>query len=247
MADSVFQSPECPCSCARRRLTPRSSGAPTAGHQARAGCTRYILTSPGLASYRWLPLSSNVMPQKGNPKTPPLTDIRKRQFMVFVGTWSRSAVGLVAFGRVVAVSRLVSRVMPVLGCESIMLVGPAAQAACWPMAGGVARRSEAVARRRAGLKDGSQSSSLGRPPWCGLAGLGRCQGGRQGSVAGRSAALRGLGLSRVLGELHLAPRCWLMHNTSLKRSAIGRPPAPGLLHTVHFHRPGPVGLPLSSA
>ena len=36
-------------------------------------------------------------------------------------------------------------------------------------------------------------------------------------------------------------------NPSLKRSAIGMPPVPGLLHTVHFHRPGPVGLPLSSA
>jgi hypothetical protein len=38
-----------------------------------------------------------------------------------------------------------------------------------------------------------------------------------------------------------------MHNTSLKRSAIGRPPVPGLLHTVHSHRPGPVVPPLSSA
>jgi hypothetical protein len=41
-------------------LTPRSSGAPAAGHQARAGGTRYIFTSPGPASCRWLPLSSNV-------------------------------------------------------------------------------------------------------------------------------------------------------------------------------------------
>ena len=49
-----------PQSDARRRLTPRSSGAPTAGHQARAGGTRYIFTSPGLASCRRRPLSSNV-------------------------------------------------------------------------------------------------------------------------------------------------------------------------------------------
>ena len=41
-------------------LTPRSSGATTAGHQARAGGTRYIFTSPGLASCRCRPLSSNV-------------------------------------------------------------------------------------------------------------------------------------------------------------------------------------------
>ena len=38
----------------------RSSGAPTADHQARAGGTQYIFTSPGLASCRRRPLSSNV-------------------------------------------------------------------------------------------------------------------------------------------------------------------------------------------
>ena len=45
-------------------LTPRSSGAPTAGHQARSGGTRYIFANPGLASYRCRPLSSNVRPHK---------------------------------------------------------------------------------------------------------------------------------------------------------------------------------------
>ena len=40
------------------RLTPRSSGAPTAGHQARSGGTRYIFASPGPASCRRRPLSS---------------------------------------------------------------------------------------------------------------------------------------------------------------------------------------------
>ncbi len=41
-------------------LTPRSTGEPTAGHQARPGGTRYIFASPGLASCRCLPVSSNV-------------------------------------------------------------------------------------------------------------------------------------------------------------------------------------------
>ena len=49
---------------ARCGLTRRSSGAPTAGHQARAGGTRYIFASPGLASCRRRPLSSNVSPHK---------------------------------------------------------------------------------------------------------------------------------------------------------------------------------------
>ena len=50
-----------------RRLTPRSSGAPTAGHQARSGGTRYIFASPGLASCRRRPLSSNVRPHIQRP------------------------------------------------------------------------------------------------------------------------------------------------------------------------------------
>ena len=36
-------------------------------------------------------------------------------------------------------------------------------------------------------------------------------------------------------------------NTSLKRSANGRPPAPGRWYAVHFHRPGAGVLPLSPA
>ena len=43
-------------------LTIRSSGAPAAGHQARAGGTPYIFTGPGLAPCRWRPLSSNDRP-----------------------------------------------------------------------------------------------------------------------------------------------------------------------------------------
>ncbi len=34
-------------------------------------------------------------------------------------------------------------------------------------------------------------------------------------------------------------------NSSVKRSANGMPPGPGLWHTVHFHRPGPGGIPSS--
>ena len=51
-----------------RCLTPRSTGAPTAGHQALAGGTRYIFTSPGLASCRRRPVTSNVRPRKNTPR-----------------------------------------------------------------------------------------------------------------------------------------------------------------------------------
>jgi hypothetical protein len=39
----------------------------------------------------------------------------------------------------------------------------------------------------------------------------------------------------------------LRPNPSLKRSTNGRPSGPGLWHTVHFHSPGPDGLPLARA
>ena len=54
--------------CQQCGLTPRSSGAPTAGHQARSGGTRYIFASPGLASCRCHPLSSNVRPRRNAPR-----------------------------------------------------------------------------------------------------------------------------------------------------------------------------------
>ncbi len=50
-------------------LTSRSSRAPTAGHQARAGGTRYIFASPGLASHRRCRLSSNVRRRKTTYRT----------------------------------------------------------------------------------------------------------------------------------------------------------------------------------
>lgn len=55
-----------------RRLTLRSSGAPTAGHQARP-VARCILHIPGLAPRRRLPLSSNV---EAHVSLPPLSKAR---------------------------------------------------------------------------------------------------------------------------------------------------------------------------
>ena len=52
---------------ARCCLTPRSSGAPTAGHQRPVGGTRYIFTARALASCRRHPLSSNVRPHRTRP------------------------------------------------------------------------------------------------------------------------------------------------------------------------------------
>jgi hypothetical protein len=56
----VARSHRCPAQCC---LTPHSSRAPTASHQARS-VARYILHSPGLAPSRRCRLSSNVRPHK---------------------------------------------------------------------------------------------------------------------------------------------------------------------------------------
>jgi hypothetical protein len=88
---------------------------------------------------------------------------------------------------------------------------------------------------------------LGRPPWGRWAHLGFEQGGRH-DVRGRSTAgLANSCSSCVAGKVHLARRSWLRHNTSLKRSAIGRPAGPGLKCRAHVLRSGPSVLPLSSA
>jgi hypothetical protein len=57
----MFQSEQSECS-----LTPRSSGAPTAGHQGPACGTPYIFTARALVACRWLPLSSNVRQHGGS-------------------------------------------------------------------------------------------------------------------------------------------------------------------------------------
>ena len=72
-ADVASPCPGRPNGSTVQGLTPRSSRAPTAGHQARSGGTRYIFTSPGLASHRRCQLCSNVRPRKSNTvATPPL-------------------------------------------------------------------------------------------------------------------------------------------------------------------------------
>ena len=67
---------ETECSAVRRCLTPRSSGAPTAGHQARSGGTRYIFASPGLASCRRRPVSSNDGRMNAIEATGPFTPVK---------------------------------------------------------------------------------------------------------------------------------------------------------------------------
>ena len=59
----------------QRRLTPRSSGAPPAGPQARSGSTRYIVAKPGLAACRRRPLNSNVRPRRDHIRRNPVTSL----------------------------------------------------------------------------------------------------------------------------------------------------------------------------
>jgi hypothetical protein len=82
---------------AQRCLTPRSSGAPTAGHQARAGGTLYIVACPGLVACRRLPLSSNV---------------RRHQDHILFFTCEFAAAGRVKTGLVNASSCLLASPIP---------------------------------------------------------------------------------------------------------------------------------------
>jgi len=187
------------------------------------------------------------MPQKSRPGSPLLIDIQNSRECVFMESWWVGATALVEDGTKGPPSCSRSGGISGRGFRTIMFVGPAALAASWREGGGVARRSESVAQGRTGLSAGSQSSSQGGLPRGALVFFGRGQGGRLG-VRGRNT----VGLPKVCssceaGKVHLARRCWLMHNPSLKRSANGRPPVPGLLHAKHSHRPGTVVLPLSSA
>ena len=65
----------CACGACQRStvqgLTPRSSGAPTAYHQAREAGTVYIFFIAGLAACRWLPRSSNGRRHRSIALCPP--------------------------------------------------------------------------------------------------------------------------------------------------------------------------------
>ena len=187
------------------------------------------------------------MPQKSRPGSPLLIDIQNSRDCVFMESWWGRATALVEYGTKGPPSCSRSGGLSGRGFRTIMFVEPAALAACWRWGCGVARRSESIAQGRTGLSAGNQSSSLGRLPRGASVSFGRGQGGRLGVPGRNTAGLPKVCSSCEAGKVHLARRCWLMHNPSLKRSANGRPPVPGLLHAKHSHRPGPVVLPLSSA
>ena len=54
-------------------------------------------------------------------------------------------------------------------------------------------------------------------------------------------------VSAILRGLARMPRHALRPNASPKRSAKGKPPAPGQWHAEYFYRPGASGLPSSPA
>ena len=77
---------------------------------------------------------------------------------------------------------------------------------------------------------------------------GKAVGCRCGRQRRRGVSSRHLSSRRAEGRVRpvCSPRA-LMPNPSLKRSANGRPPAPGRWYAVHFHRPGAGVLPSSPA
>ena len=93
-------------------------------------------------------------------------------------------------------------------------------------------------RQSVGLRPGS--------PWwrprTGQAAAGKSGQARYGACLSR--------MPRAKGDVHHRPQAmvrWAWPNPSFKRSANGRPPAPGRWYAVQFHRPGAGVLPSSPA
>ena len=99
----------------------------------------------------------------------------------------------------------------------------------------------------AGTSLKSQSVALrpGSPRWC--PGTDRAAAGNPDQASyGTTSRHMARAKAKVYPRPHgLAGAAW--PNPSFKRSANGRPPAPGRWYAVHFHRPGAGVLPLSPA
>jgi hypothetical protein len=217
------------CGC----LTPRSSGAPTAGHQSRAGGTLYIFTGPGLASCRRRPLSSNVMP-RSNTALPHCLCIqgqqaqRRARKLPHDSAPARTAKDRPSLNAWPRGSKTFASPLPVQvtvftanetrrGARKMM------EAPCTASDVATFKRHQDEPAVASGRTDQLRTPrrhtyAPSDPPPSAYAVLARTQ-----RLAFQQAR----------------------HNPSVNRSANGRPPAPGRWYAVHFHRPGAGVLPSS--
>ena len=226
----------------QRGLTPRSSGAPTAGHQARSGGTPSIFTGPGLASCRWRPLSSNVRQHKRGRAVHQQNQRLRREP-------NSHESGIAASSRMGAATHRVGRPTRVANANtsysapSLWLslqqndLEPPCQTNGPFFVGSVGLQS---VPRAAAANAGAPGLGplVRRLQFVACHGLRRGAGSTCGGPQGVTGPWRAQRL-RSPGEV--------LPNPSLKRSANGRPPGPGRRYGVHFRHPGPGVLPSSPA
>ena len=220
----------------QRSLTPRSSRAPTAGHQARSGGTRCIFASPGLASHRRCRLNSNVRLRKNRMLCryrclrPPLVQAKTRApaelkpvfrtcppSSMLMNTLSASA-ALTSFGlRGTTCGRLLFEFKAMVVASRFQvshahwLRNVGAQGRCNTVRATLAHRTSS------GVHYKRQSASRKSASWLLVAGHRR-------STVRRAEP-----------------------NPSLKLSPNGGPPGPVWRYAVHFRQPGPGVLPRRAA
>jgi hypothetical protein len=208
-------------------LTPRSSGAPTAGHQARAGGTLYIFTGPGLASCRRRPLSSNVRLHKQSVSACQYSNPHKcdrlAAFRAVLQTHPRFTRSLASVSKCIGTNLVTKQYERATRFSAIGTLSRAAKSIVTRLPNTVA----ALQRRQ------SLPTSLPTPSR------------KQAHVIDKRIAR--WQSHPLQPPTRLQPREPVKPNHSLKRSANGRPPSPGRWYFVHFHRPGLGVLPLPPA
>jgi hypothetical protein len=144
----------------KRGITPRSTGAPTAGRQRPVGGTRYIFTARALASCRRRPVTSNV-----RPRIPPVqtASIPMSSFILHaLVCWRLAFISVVR--PLSAISRSQSK-LPAMQTRGVHASAPCVHRACvglWQARFRLARCPHAASQ--AWPNPSLKRSTNGRPP-----------------------------------------------------------------------------------
>jgi hypothetical protein len=217
----------------KRGITPRSTGAPTAGHQRPVGGTRYIFTARALASCRRRPVTSNVMPRSNTVR---------RHCLRFEGQH--------AHGRVCKLPHASGQARTAKDRPSLKACPRKSQAHASPapVQAMVFTADETCRRASKTMKAPCTASDVATF---------KCHQDEPTVASGRTEQLRTPrrhtsapsdpppSAYSVLARTQRLASQQARHNPSVNRSANGRPPAPGRWYAVHFHRPGAGVLPSS--
>jgi hypothetical protein len=212
----------------------------------------YIFSARALASCRWHPLSSNVMPQNIQANTPPLINIRNSRVVVLAGgllVGKRKNPAL-AGNRITVSGEWLNRV----GRKSATPANSSLAASRPSGKFGASAADDQSFRGSVSPCVGvnqrlhSSPSQLLSPACTRQLQLQRRRSHWR-SQQPNHAQGRGLPVttSSAVGEHRLAPPCWLRHNNSLEPTSSGRALGPDGASLFYFAPSGPSALPAGSA